>query len=65
MRFFSITLILIIISFNSLISQNWNLIWNDEFNLNHLDTNKWDHDIGTGSQYGLYGWEIMKNNIIK
>ena len=56
MRFFSITLILIIISFNSLFSQNWNLIWNDEFNLNYLDTTKWAHDTGTGSQYGLYGW---------
>jgi len=37
-------------------SQTWNLIWNDEFNSNQLDSTKWIHDIGTGSQYGLYGW---------
>ena len=37
-------------------SQNWNLIWNDEFNGSELDTTKWIHEIGTGSQYGLYGW---------
>ena len=37
-------------------SQTWNLIWSDEFNGSSLDTSKWIHDIGTGSQYGLYGW---------
>jgi beta-glucanase (GH16 family) len=41
---------------NPLYSQNWNLIWSDEFNSSTLDTSKWIHDIGTGSQYGLYGW---------
>ena len=41
---------------NPLYSQNWNLIWSDEFNSSTLDTSKWNHDIGTGSQYGLYGW---------
>ena len=39
-----------------LVAQSWNLIWNDEFNTNQLDSTKWTHDIGTGSQYGLYGW---------
>jgi len=37
-------------------SQTWNLIWSDEFNSSTLDNSKWIHDIGTGSQYGLYGW---------
>ena len=37
-------------------SQNWTLIWSDEFNGNTLDNNKWGHDVGTGSQYGLWGW---------
>ena len=37
-------------------SQNWSLIWSDEFNGNTLDNNKWGHDVGTGSQYGLWGW---------
>ena len=23
---------------------------------NSLDNSKWTHDIGTGTQYGLYGW---------
>ena len=41
---------------NPLYSQNWNLIWSDEFNSSTLDNSKWIHDIGTGSQYGLYGW---------
>ena len=41
---------------NPLYSQSWNLIWSDEFNGNSLDSTKWIHDIGTGSQYGLYGW---------
>ena len=39
-----------------LVAQSCNLIWNDEFNTNQLDSTKWTHDIGTGSQYGLYGW---------
>ncbi|MBT5699775.1 MAG: family 16 glycosylhydrolase [Flavobacteriales bacterium] len=56
MRVFSIILFLIYFSTNSLFSQSWNLIWNDEFSFNHLDSTKWIHDIGTGSQYGLYGW---------
>ena len=56
MRVFSIILFLIYFSTYSLFAQSWNLIWNDEFNSNQLDSTKWIHDIGTGSQYGLYGW---------
>ena len=56
MRVFSIILFLIYFSTYSLVAQSWNLIWNDEFSFNHLDSTKWIHDIGTGSQYGLYGW---------
>jgi len=37
-------------------SQNWQLIWEDDFNGNILDSTKWTHDIGTGSQYGMWGW---------
>ena len=37
-------------------SQNWNLVWQDEFSVDTLDGTKWIHDIGTGSQYGMWGW---------
>ena len=47
---------LLVLSSNTCVSQNWNLIWQDEFNGTELDTSKWMHDIGTGSQNGLYGW---------
>jgi beta-glucanase (GH16 family) len=37
-------------------SQNWQLVWEDDFNGSSLDQSKWTHDIGTGSQYDLWGW---------
>jgi beta-glucanase (GH16 family) len=40
----------------SLNAQNWQLVWEDDFNGNSLDQSKWIHDIGTGSQYGMWGW---------
>ena len=40
----------------SLNAQNWQLVWEDDFNGNSIDQSKWVHDIGTGSQYGLTGW---------
>ena len=40
----------------SLNAQNWQLVWEDDFNGSSLDQSKWVHDIGTGSQYGLNGW---------
>ena len=40
-------------------SQNWTLIWSDDFNGNILDNNKWGHDVRTGSQFGLWGWEMV------
>ena len=40
----------------SLNAQNWQLVWEDDFNGNSLDQSKWSHDIGTGSQYGMWGW---------
>ncbi|MCS5663006.1 MAG: glycoside hydrolase family 16 protein [Flavobacteriales bacterium] len=32
------------------------LLFEDEFNGDHLDLSKWTHETGTGSQYGLWGW---------
>lgn len=37
-------------------AQDWQLIWEDQFNGTQLDATKWAHDLGTGSQYGLWGW---------
>ena len=37
-------------------SQNWQLVWEDDFNGISLDSSKWTHDFGTGSQYGMWGW---------
>jgi beta-glucanase (GH16 family) len=37
-------------------SQEWNLVWSDEFELNVIDDNKWVFQNGTGSQFGLWGW---------
>ena len=43
-----------LLSLSSLVakSQNWNLIWSDEFNGNSLDETYWTHEIGTGD----WGW---------
>ena len=56
MRFFYSIICLCLFFSTSIFSQSWNLVWSDEFNSSALDTSKWVHDIGTGSQYGLYGW---------
>ena len=47
--------ILSCISFGSH-AQNWELIWQDEFAGSSLNEQKWVHEIGTGSQNGLWGW---------
>jgi hypothetical protein len=44
-----------ILSFGSE-AQNWELIWQDEFAGSSLNEQKWVHEIGTGSQNGLWGW---------
>ena len=36
--------------------EGWQLVWSDEFSGRNIDTNKWDFQLGTGSQYGLEGW---------
>jgi hypothetical protein len=33
-----------------------NLIWQDEFSGNTLDTSKWSHNVGDGCNFGLCGW---------
>ena len=56
MRFIYIIICVSLFFSTTTFSQSWNLIWSDEFSGYSLDTTKWIHDIGTGSQYGLYGW---------
>lgn len=37
-------------------SQNWQLVWSDEFDGDALDTLKWSYQTGTGAEYGLTDW---------
>ena len=47
----------ILLGFSSVsYSQGWSLVWEDDFSGTALDQSKWTHDLGTGSQYGLWGW---------
>ena len=34
----------------------YGLVWEDEFNGSTLDNSKWTHQLGDGSQFGLWGW---------
>ena len=36
--------------------QDWQLVWEDEFDGNELDTTKWSYQTGTGAEYGLTDW---------
>ena len=36
-------------------TDNWNVIWNDEFGGTSLDASKWDYQTGNGSAYGVSG----------
>ncbi len=40
----------------SLVAQDWQLVWEDEFDDNELDTTKWSYMTGTGAEYGLTDW---------
>jgi len=40
----------------SLSAQNWQLVWQDEFEGESLDLEKWSYQTGTGSDYGLTDW---------
>lgn len=34
----------------------YRLVWEDEFNRQELDEKSWTFQLGTGREYGLYGW---------
>jgi len=44
------------LNFSFVYAQNWQLVWEDNFDGNSIDTTKWSHDYGTGSQYNMWGW---------
>lgn len=37
-------------------SQEWELVWSDEFDSDTLDSTKWSYDLGDGSDRGLVRW---------
>ncbi len=47
---------LLIFSSLCLSGQEWQLVWEDEFDGNELDTTKWSYQTGTGAEYGLTDW---------
>nr|MCS5586120.1 glycoside hydrolase family 16 protein [Gammaproteobacteria bacterium] len=56
MKVFNLTFFLSFLFINFSFAQDWNLVWEDEFNGSSLDGSKWVQETGTGSQYGLWGW---------
>ena len=52
----TLTFLILVLFQMTTYGQNWQLVWEDDFNGSTLDQNNWVHDIGTGSQYGLFGW---------
>jgi len=52
--------LLVFISFflfvNFSFAQNWQLIWEDNFDGTELDSTKWMQEYGTGAQYNMWGW---------
>lgn len=56
MKTFFSTLFAFTLSVTSLIAQDWDLIWSDEFEGNSLNSSNWSYDVGTGSDQGLNGW---------
>ena len=41
---------------HSCFSQGWSLVWEENFSGTTLDQSVWTQELGTGSQYGLWGW---------
>lgn len=56
MKYFFLSLFSFFFIIESSQAQDWQLIWEDTFDGTQLDSSKWAHDLGTGTQYGLWGW---------
>ena len=48
--------IIFFVSYTASFSQNWQLIWEDNFDGTVLDSTKWIQEYGTGAQYTMWGW---------
>jgi len=48
--------IIFFVSYTASFSQNWQLIWEDNFDGTELDSTKWIQEYGTGAQYNMWGW---------
>lgn len=53
---YSKSVILILLLLTPIYSQEYQLVWADEFEGSVLDTAKWEYMTGDGSAYGLPGW---------
>ena len=53
---FCIFLSFILTSCDQPAPNEYGLVWEDEFNGSTLDNSKWTHQLGDGSQFGLWGW---------
>ena len=51
-----ISLIVALIFSTTFFGQSWNLVWEESFSGTTLNDSVWTHEIGSGSQYGLWGW---------
>mgnify|MGYP000323947030 FL=1 len=49
-------LLLFFFAVNNCFSQGWSLVWEEGFSGTTLDQSVWTQELGTGSQYGLWGW---------
>jgi len=51
-----IIIVLLMISHVNLLSQEYELVWSDEFEGDTLNSSNWEYMIGDGTSYGIPGW---------
>ncbi len=44
-------------------TDDWTLVWQDEFNEDGLDSTKWDHQMGDGAHFSEAGWGNKEEQI--
>ena len=50
------SLIVALIFSTTFFGQSWDWVWEETFSGSTLNDSVWTHEIGSGSQYGLWGW---------